>query len=437
MSNTLTADVTELRTKIASEKDLASKARSEAEALVASEKAAGRNPLTGTTDDDRDSFKRIDAAYKVGDEHAQTAAELEERLHRVLDQAGAEARDQSGGDPDHPSIARVISLGEVAAESDEYGKFLASGQLENPPSTVSFSPVQVLSRRQAREFLATGTYTAAAGDGTPLIPTDDRTTPVMLARTQMLSVLELISVRNTQRDAVTWRRQTARTTAGTTTVPFGTALNESAYTFEKVTSPVLRKGHYAVVDEGNIADSEEFAGIVDDELVVDLRQIVETDIMSGAGGADWTGVYNTAGITAIDGTGVTRADALHQAITQTRLALGMDPTGWGIGPVAFEEFYLEKGTDGHYLHHRGTLEGGPRTIWGIPASVSTVFNTAPIVGHWQRGAVLWVRDGISVAVDRINNQFLTGEWTVRAQTRGAFAVQRPFAFGRVNNYGTP
>lgn len=248
----------------------------------------------------------------------------------------------------------------------------------------------------------------------------------------MPTLLDLINVSATGRDAVTWAKMAARSTAGTTTVPFGTPLNKSRYTYTTVTSPVLRKGHYAVVDEGNIADQEEFQGIIDGELISDLRLIIERDALSGAGGGDWTGIYNST-IGDYDATEAdNRADALHRAITTVRVALG-EPSAWGISPEDFEDYYLTKGEDGHYLHHRGPQEAQATTIWGLPAMVSTGY-TKPIVGEWRLGATLWVREGISIAVDRIDDQFLEGLWTIRAQTRAAFAVKQPLAFCQVENF---
>lgn len=433
---TLERDAAELRATITNLRQEADTKQAAAEELVKEEKAAGRNPLAGTTDDDRESFKRIDAAYKEADTPRQTAAELEARLHAMLDHVGADARTRADGDPGHPAIARAMSLGRIAATHEHYEEFLASGQLDRAEGKVFFRSIEVANKAQAKAILAggrPGAVFADAGDGTPLVPSDERLIPPVEIPKRVPTLLDLINVSGTSRDAVTWSKMVSRDTAATTTVPFGTALNKSRYTYTTVTSPAIRKGHYAVVDEGNIADQEEFQGIIDGELISDLRLIVERDALHAAGGSDWTGIYNSP-IGDYDATeAANRADALHRAITTVRVALEREPTAWGISPEDFEDYYLTKGKDGHYLHHRGPQEAQVTSIWGKPAMVSTGY-TKPIVAEWRVGATLWVREGISIAVDRIDDQFLEGLWTIRAQTRGAFAVKQPLAFCQVENF---
>lgn len=438
----LERDATELRDQIKQHKADGAAKRAAAEKLVEEVKGQGLNPLTGTSDADKDAFERIDAAYKEADALFESAAEGERKLHRLLDHAGGDVLDRTGGDPTHPlaialgALRSGRTLGQVVAESESYKAFLASGQLKMDAGPVRFDPVEVANKEQARLFLGGrhGPIRNDAGDGSPMVPIDQQLVPPVSIPKRMPTVLDLITVSSTGREAVTWTKQTARTTATGTTVAFGTALPKSRYQYQRKTATVLRKGHHAVVDEGNIADQEEFQGIVNDELLSDLRLIVEADVLTAAGGSDWTGILNAAGIGDFDtADAANKADALHRAITVVRVALEREPTAYGLSPEDFEDFYLEKGEDGHYLHHRGPLEGGPQTVWGLPATVSTVF-TKPIVGDWARGATLWVRDGISIAIDRIDDQFLEGLWTIRAQTRAAFAVKQPLAFCTVENF---
>lgn len=437
MADTATQEreAVELRQKINELKASGAQKRVAAEKLRDDEKAKGFN-LADTSDEAKATFERIDAAYKEADTDLESASELERRLHAMLDHVGASAIDRSGGDPRHPAITRARSMGAIVVDSAQYKHLVDSGQLTQAHGKVSFDPVQVLNKEQTRLLLGGNppAIFADAGDGTPLVPSDERLIPPVDIPKRMPTVLDLINVSSTGRDAVTWTRQTARTTQASTTVAYGTPLGKSRYQYETVTSPVYRKGHYAVVDEGNIADQDEFRGIVDGELLSDLRIIVEDDVLNAAGGSDWTGIYQTGSIGSFDAaTADNLADALHKAITTVRVALEREPTAYGLSPEDFEDFYLEKGTDGHYLHHRGPIEGQVKSVWGLPAVVSTAF-AAPLVGDWARGATLWVREGVSIAVDRIDDQFLEGLWSIRAQMRGAFAVKQPLAFCEVTNF---
>jgi HK97 family phage major capsid protein len=437
VSNTLERDVTELRSKIRDLTATAATKRAAAEKLVEDEKAAGRNPVVGLTDDDKESFGRIDAAYKEADADAQSAAELRGRLETLLSEHGHLARDVSGGDPEHPAARKARSIGALVLASAPYQGLIASGQLAISTGAFQTDPVAVLSKEQTRILFGGrrgATVFADAGDGTPLVPSDEQLIPPVEIPKRMPTLLDMINVSSTGRDAVTWTRMTARTNSAATTA-FGTAVSKSRYQYETVSSPVLRKGHHAVVDEGNVADQDEFRNIVDNELLSDLRIVVEEDALSanGNGTTEWEGIYNNSGIGDIDATGEVLADALHRAITTVRIQSEREPTGWGISPEDFEDYYLEKGTDGHYLHHRGPQEAQVRTIWGLPAMVSTVY-TAPLVGDFFRGATLWIREGVNIVVGRIDDQLLEGLWTIRAQTRAAFAVKQPKAFCTVSNF---
>lgn len=431
---TLEREAAEARTTIARLDREAAEKRTAAEKLVEAEKAAGRNPLTGTTDDDRDSFERIDAAYKAADTDAESAAEMRRRLHSLLDSAGAIARDVSDGDPSHPTAKRLQRASAILVASEQYRRLADSGVLsEDSNAKVSMDPVEILSRDHAMAMLGNRSYLADAGDGNALIPIDQQLTPPVGIPVRMPTVLDLITVIGTDRDLVTWTRQTTRTNAATPTA-FGTAASKSRYVWQRVEAPVKRIPHHVVVDKGNLADQAELRGLIDGEGTVDLRLEVEDQILNGAGGAGFTGIYNAA-IGSIDAsTEANPADALHRAITAVRVGLEREPTAYGIGPEAFEQFYLAKATDGHYLHNRGPLDGAQHTIWGLPATISTAYNTAPIVGDWRRGATYWQRSGIMVsASDNVDDFFLEEMVAVLFTTRGAFAVKQPLAFCTVEN----
>ncbi len=427
-------EATELREKIMALRGTADVKQAAADKLRDDEKAKGFN-LADTSEEGKATFGRIDAAYKEADKDRSDALELEGRLQSMLDHVGATATARSDGDPRHPAARQAMSIGAIVTASAQYKALVASGELTKAGGKVAFTPVEVLNREQTRAMLAGQRIVRAdALDGSPLVADDQQLLPPVSIPKRMPSVLDLITVGATGREAVIWTRQTARTTAGTTTVPFGTPLNKSRYTYERQTSAVYRKGHYAVVDEGNIADEPEFQTVVNDELLTDLRLVVENDVLSASGGSDWEGILQNANIGAFDANDAANpADALHMAITAVRVALESEPTAWGISPEDFEEFYLAKGADGHYLNNRGSLDSTQPNIWGMPATISTGY-PVPIVGDWKRGATLWVREGVSIAVDRIDDQFLEGLWTIRAQMRGAFAVKQPKAFCKVTNF---
>ncbi|MDZ7732208.1 MAG: phage major capsid protein [Acidimicrobiia bacterium] len=432
---TLERDVAEARDQIAKLEASAAEKRATAESLVEDEKKAGRNPLSGVGSDDKESFDRIDSAYKEADSDAESAAELRRRLHAMLDRAGGEARTEADGDPSHPKVRAARSVGAMVCASDQYRRLIESGVLsKDTKARIEMSPAQVLDREQAMAFLAHRQVRGDTGDGDKLVPEDQQLLPPVPIPVRMPTVLDMITVGATDSDLIAWTRQTTRTNSADPTA-YGTAAPKSRYVWERVETPVKRIPHHVVADKGNLADQAQLRTIIDSELIEDLRLEVENQILSGSGGSGFTGIYN-ASIGSFDASTATNlADALHKAITVVRVALEREPTGWGISPEDFEDFYLAKGDDGHYLHHRGPTEGQVRTIWGLPAMVSTAYNSAPIVAEWRRLATYWQRSGINVsASDNVDDFFLEELVAILATTRGGFAVRKGDAACEVTNF---
>lgn len=435
---TLERDVTELRRLVKHHTTEAATKRAAAEQLVQEEKAKGVNPLTGTSDGDREAFTRIKAAYKEADTESELASEFKDRLLTLLDSNSHEAREVSGGDPSHPAVVQARTLADVVTGSEEYVDLVKSGRYKTVGKGFSSDEIPAMSRRQTKQFLSTGqapVFQANAGDGAPLIPIDQQLTPPVEFIRRELRVLDLITVMETESDMVTWTRSTIRTNnAGTKAM--GSPLDKSRYQRERVHTPVIPKGHWTDADEGNLADQPLFESIINEDLIPDLRLLVEDHVIAGTGDgvSDWQGIMNTPNIGVVDlGDFDGPADALHAALTTVRIRLEREPNAFGIDPLDFQDYWLEKGTDGHYKHHRGPQDASIPAVWGKPAVVSTAFSK-PIVGDWRKGTTLYVREGVNVQMDRIDDQFIERMWAIRATFRGALAHRQPFAYCIVEGF---
>ncbi|MCP3857012.1 MAG: phage major capsid protein, partial [Actinomycetia bacterium] len=124
---------------------------------------------------------------------------------------------------------------------------------------------------------------------------------------------------------------------------------------------------------------------------------------------------------------------LHKAITVVRIALEDDITAFGLHPTDYEGLALTKSADGQYLNGSGWQNATPRTIWGYPSVVSTVFTAGTgMVGNWAAGAILWVRMGLQLEISSEHgNFFREGMLALMSTTRVAFGVPRPAAFCEV------
>lgn len=434
VNSTLERDVADLRSKITAHRSAGDEKRKAAKQLVEDEKKAGRNPLLGLTDDDRDSFARIDAAYKEADTEFEAAVEYERRLHTMLDAAGHEARDHSGGDPGHPDERRVRrafrTVGALFIASPVYRALVESGRLDSDTARVETDPVQVLTRDGAMAWLARQPYLADVGDGDDLIPEDQRLIPPEPIPVRRVRLFDMVNVGSTNSDLVRYTEQTTRDSAAAPT-PFGTASPKSRYVWTKRSAEVKRITHHVVADKGNLADQAQLRTLIDGDLMEDLRIEAEYQALQGNGGDGWVGVYNWPGIGEHAVGADTIADALHKAITTVRLRLEQEPSAWGIHPIHFEEFTLEKDDFGRYLHNRGPNDADVPSIWGLPAMIGTQF-VRPLVGNFRRGITVWQRTGVSVAAsDGVDQFFLEGLVAVLAEMRGAMAVRQPRALCEV------
>ena len=418
----LEADVNDLRAKINALKEDEATARKAADEVVADLKSKHGEDFNILAD--KDAFTTVDAAYKVADTAKEEAAELTARLTDILGTESATIVDKSGGDP-----AKMQSLAERFVSSANFQELLASGRLEASNARIDVAPVDILDVDEALAAIAPMQFLNATLDGSPLVPSDRRLIPPVPIPARQVRLLDLITVGSTESDSVEYTKETTRTNASAG-ADFGTALPESAEAWSVVTENVKRRGHHVTVTKGNLADQRQMRTIVDGRLVDGVRLDVESQVLSGDGvGQNFTGILNTAGIGTQALGADTVPDALHKAMTVVRIALEDDIDAIGLHPTDYETLMLAKGTDGHYLHHQGPHQSTPRSIWGYPAIVSTVFTAGTAVAaNWRTLATLWMRTGISVAAsDSHSDYFLKGLVALAAETRAAFAATQPKA----------
>lgn len=213
---------------------------------------------------------------------------------------------------------------------------------------------------------------------------------------------------------------------------------EAAITFDKASAPVRTLAVTMPVTEQMLQDAPQIQGIIDNEMRFDLDQVVDLNVLWGAGtGEQFLGIFNTPGIQ--DATALARGEAedtlidkVRRAMTEVRLAY-LEPGAVAVHPYEWERMVLEKGTDNRYVWAVITTEQGMR-IWGLRV-VETVAMKNPanaqrriLVGDFQRGATLWDRQQTQVAVGWVDDQFRRNMRTVRAEMRAAFGVKRPKAF---------
>jgi HK97 family phage major capsid protein len=417
-------DIVRLRQQIDERNQLAAQQREEADRLVTDIKASGTDPLT-----DRDAFRRVDDAYKAANATAEEAAELRRRLDRAYEIAGG-GRDGGGREQQPPASMAGRGIGDRWLASQPYQNLKASGRLEQNTPIGALDPVEVATRDEVNMFLA-----ATAGVGT-LVPEDQRLSQIVGIPVRTIRLMDLITVGTTDSDTVEWVEETARTDAAAETPP-GTPAPEATYTYERRQTNAKDIVHNVPATRNNLADAGQARTLLEGRLMNGVERRLEGQILNGnAVGDNLRGILNTAGIGVVARDtvgGERRLEAIHKGITTVRIALEAEPTAVGIHPSTYQSTVFEKDNDGAYLLAKDVSQSGAKTIWGLPAVISTVFPAgAVVVGQWAEGATLWLRSGVSVSAYDQHTDFAARRLVLlQAMLRAAFAAVQPRAFAQV------
>lgn len=391
--------------------------------------------------EDREAFAKVEEAHK---EYAALADQAAEQRNALAQMDGWDRPSQRPGVvapiPHADAGGAPRRFGHRFTQSEAYRSLRESGAFNTDAGFLSMMtrglerPILLMDKDELSmqiETLRAGATTVTGGGATsagPFIQNDLQPGFVAYARKRPL-IASLVAQATTDSDTVEYVRQTAVSTGAAETAE-DVAAPESAITFETVTQPVLEVTHWVPVTLRAMADEGQIRAIVENDLAGGVLDRLDTQLMSGGGGADFTGIYNTSNIGTQALGGDTRLDALHKAITQIAVAAGVldDADFIGMHPNDWQKVRLEKASDGHYIMGPPGMEGA-KQAWGVPVVTSTVFTAGqPMVGAWQSSARLWLREGLSVNTGLDGNDFTKRRVSILAAMRVAFGVQRPGGF---------
>lgn len=423
-TNLLEDSIVNLRNQIEQQQQLAADARTRAETRMQEIKASGTDPLA-----DKTAFEEIQGIYREADTASEEASDLQRRLDAAYQMAG---RQNGGGDVHRASApAAVGSLADRFLASNVYQELRASGVLETGSPIGAGRPVEVATRDEAMAFLAA---TATIG---ALVPEDQRLNQLVSIPVRRIRVFDLITMGTTDSDLVEYVEETVRTDAAAET-PFGTAAGEATYTYVRRDTPVKRIPAFVPATKGNLADAGQARTLLEGRLMNSVERRFEGQIVSGDGtGDNLTGILNTSGLGAVardTAGGEKRLEAIHRGMTAVRISLEDEPTAVGIHPTTYEQTVFEKDTTGNYLLAPDVSGAAAKTIWGLPAIISTVFPAGTaVVGNW-REAIAWVRSGVAVSASDSHSDFFTrGMVALLAEMRAAFRLINARAFAGVTS----
>ncbi len=272
----------------------------------------------------------------------------------------------------------------------------------------------------------TGDSSTSAG---AFVITDRDPELVRLGR-KPLRIFDFISVQDTDSDLVDYVAETSRTNAAdiraeATGTGDGTgAAAESSIAYEVRQAAVKNVANWFPVTKQAIADVPQMRGIVNEELLDNLREKLCDLIVNGSSGI--IGLVQTSG---------TQTQAWSTNIlTTTRKAktlvgtVGREiPNVYVLNPAEWEIIDLLQDNEARYFYGGPSQVGIPR-LWGLPvAEEEAVAAGTGIVGNLMK-ARLWNRQQATISASDSHQDFFTrGLVALLADLRAAFALRKPTA----------
>ena len=392
---------------------------------------------------DKEIFDKLDSINKDYSVEAEKAAELEQRLMRVLDWEGRKGDDPPapGPGPAPAPNGQRKSAGELFAESAAYKQLQDLGVLTREKARVESPPVEVYDRAAAKSMLrsaevktlVTGLSDTSAG----AFIQADRLPGLLALLVQNPVVLDLITVGETDSDTVEYVKQTsftnaaAETAEATATTGTSGTKPESAMAFAIVQELVRTIAHWLPATKRALADVAQLRTLIDNQLEDGVRRRLETQVVAGDGtGENLRGILNTTGIGSQPRGTDSRVDAIHKGITLIRLAF-LEPTNVGLHPNDWQDLRLAKNTNGDYEYGPPST-AGTQQVWGLPVFTTTAIPEGTGLPGKYDEAILWVRSGVTVvASDSHADFFIRNLVAILAEGRYAFGVPRPAGFTAV------
>jgi HK97 family phage major capsid protein len=331
------------------------------------------------------------------------------------------------------------TAGHLFVMSDSYKRYKDNGK-EGWSSKVNvgrrFGKAVTLHGEEAVEFERKAYDPATLSDlGTDTVIQIDRDGDlVRFEEPEILTFRDVLNVTTTNSDAIKYVKHTA-TQRAAATVARGGLKPFLKVTFAPDQVSVETIAVLSKVTEQDVDDAPRLVGYINGEMTLDVKVEEERQLVWGTGTNELRGVMDPAN-NVPEFTRAEAGDTVIDVIRRMRTDLRkkrVTPNFVMIDPIDWEEIELAKGTDARYIWGLITDLRGPR-IWSlrvIESDAMTNLETEErriLVGDGVRGATLYDRSSIQLAVGFMDDDFGRNLRTLRAEERLALAVKRPYAF---------
>ncbi|AIM40712.1 putative major capsid protein [Idiomarinaceae phage 1N2-2] len=211
--------------------------------------------------------------------------------------------------------------------------------------------------------------------------------------------------------------------------------------WELVTVSIPTVAVHTIASRQVLSDAPMLRSLIDGELTYKLHLKSDEQLLNGDGtGQNLTGIMQdssindvgeiASGTTADDLPGA-MIDHIRAAVTECQKNEYYNINGLVLNPVDWQTLETAKATDGHYLLVAfAATSGEAQTVWRVPVIVTNAMAEGEfLLGDWQLGAQLYVREGVSIRASEHHKELFTENGVaILCETRYALGVSRPKAF---------
>lgn len=388
-----------------------------------------------------------------GEELEQKAQEMQslqdhiDRYNKIAGITGKAKQVQSVTMPDMDERNRKMirtTAGHLFVASDEFkrfqerGKGVGSGEWSGRVATKSRSRLVTLRGEEAVAFekKAFDAATLSTLGTDAIIPIDRDPELVRFEEPEILTLRDVLNVVQTGSDTIKYVRQTGVTRNAESQASRGALKKFLKVAFDTANASVETIAVLSKVTEQDIADAPRLVGLINGEMTLDINVEEERQIARGSGeDGELLGLFDAeSGLEefARAGEDDTIIDIIRKMRTDLRKAR-VTPNFVAIDPLDWEQVELAKGSDDRYIWGLITDLRGPR-IWSLRVIESDAMTDPDtnerriLMGDGIRGATLYDRSGVELAVGLMDDDFGRNLRTLRAEKRVAMAIKRSFAF---------
>jgi HK97 family phage major capsid protein len=246
------------------------------------------------------------------------------------------------------------------------------------------------------------------------------------------TVIDLVPFATTNQAAVVYMLETTFTNNAAGRAEGANNAGESAFALTATTAAIVEHTVWVPVTREQMDDVSYVSAYLNNRLTLQLRTVMNTAIMAGAGAPSFTGLIGMANVNTQAKGADPVLDAIYKGMVAAMVTGCANPSAVVLHPLDFQDIRLTRTADGIYILGSPS-EPGPMRLWGLPVvqDVACTQNTG-VVGDFAQFSQLVQKQGIQFEyTDSHASLFIQRTLAVLASVRSQFVVYRPSAFTQV------